>query len=69
MSELKLKIGHTYLSRDGTEKVRIVRRAEKTDPVYRKSHPFVDTEGYAYMSNGRVDPNRTFPFDLVKFIK
>lgn len=66
---LKLKIGHTYLSRDGTEKVKIVRRALRTDPVFRKSHPFVDSEGYAYMVDGRTHPEKVYPFDLVKFIK
>lgn len=46
MSNLKLKIGSTYISRDGSEKVKIIRTAEKTDPSYQKTHPFVDEEGY-----------------------
>ena len=66
---LKLKLGGIYLSRDGTEKIKIVRKALKTDPVYRKSHPFVDTEGYAYMSDGRTHPVKDYPFDLVKQLK
>lgn len=69
MSDLKLKIGHYYQTRDGNEKFKIVRKAEKTDPNYRRSHPFVDTEGYAYMVNGRTHPEKDYPFDLVKFIR
>jgi hypothetical protein len=69
MTTLKLKIGHIYRSRDRNEKTKIVRKAEKTDPVYRKTHPFVDSEGYAYMPDGRTDSVKTYPFDLVKFIR
>lgn len=69
MTHLRLKLGGLYLSRDGREKIKIVRRALKTDPVFRKTHPFVDREGYAYMPDGRTHPDKVYPFDLVKRLK
>lgn len=68
MESLKLKLGNFYWTRDGTERVKIVRKAQKTDVVYRKTHPFVDTEGYAYMPDGRTHSTKEYPFDLVRSV-
>lgn len=61
-----LELGGKYLTRDRTEKVRIVRKHLKSDPSYQKTHPFVDSEGYAYMRDGRSHPTKFYPFDLIE---
>lgn len=66
MKKLKLKVGMTYASRDGSEHTLITRLASPSDVIYRKTHPFVDSDGYAYMSDGRTHPKKDYPFDLIK---
>ena len=69
MTKLKLRVGAVYSSRDGSTIAKIVRLASPSDAFYRKTHPFVDDDGYAYMPDGRVDAKREFGFDLTQEIK
>ncbi len=65
----KLAVGSYYETRDGQDVVRITDMTTPSHPLYLKTHPYIDDDGYVYMKDGRTCPQRSLPFDLVKEVK